>query len=98
MPNELQRNSDEQEWIVEDIKKHRWNERIKCWEYFTTWKQSNQKTWEPKSSFIDDNGDKNEIWKKYYRLHLQVLSKPPKSPRKRNAPRALQTSTKRVKK
>ena len=78
MPNEVQRNSDEQEWIVEDIKKHRWNERIKCWEYFTTWKQSNQKTWELKSSFIDDNGDKNEIWKNIidyiYKFYLNLLS------------------------
>jgi hypothetical protein len=56
--------SAESEDIVVSVTKRRWNETEKRLEWLVTWNDGGQ-TWEPKESFVEDNGPVNVVWLKF---------------------------------
>jgi hypothetical protein len=54
---------------VEDVIKRRFNSESQEYEFFTSWKDTKKKTWEPKSSFIDEDGAVTDILLNFEERH-----------------------------
>jgi hypothetical protein len=59
--NNDSRSSSESEDLVVAVTKRRWNEAERRLEWLVTW-QDGANTWEPKDSFIEEDGPVNEVW------------------------------------